>query len=203
MILPPPTSYQKHLADFVREHKLRNIVETGLGVSTLYLLDALDSMGAGHLTSIDPSPWYAGELPKGRENWTWMQMNSQTAFLTLARLNPQPIDLFLHDSDHDCRSQTFEYLFMWGMVRKGGWIASDDATWGGHGAWQKFCKWIEQTPTKLDALEMVQKTDDPMFAELLHHWDWCMAKAKVAEADWLAAGGTNSDAFKEYRKGYV
>lgn len=51
-----------------------------------------------------------------------------------------PFGLFVHDSDHNFETQTFEYESAWRMVRPGGIIASDDILWGDppHQAWAKF-----------------------------------------------------------------
>jgi hypothetical protein len=197
----PDLRYQKLLADFVVENGLTVLVETGMGVSTIHLLAALDKLKAGTLTSIDPAPWYGEKIEHNR--LTHLKDNSFVGLKRLVVKFHEPWDLFLHDGDHDTLCQTFEYNLAWGCLRKGGWLASDDVDWGQHGAWKRFCAEHKLKPIKLDSLEMVQKDTDPVRAPLLSvYYAECLAKAYKAEADWLRSGGKNSDAFAENRKGY-
>lgn len=195
LVLPPTTSYQPHLAAFVVEHKLLNLVETGLGVSTLYLLDALDKLGAGHLTSIDPAPWSNAGVSHPR--LTWMQMRALDGLELLPKMNLGPLDLYLHDGAHTCWSQTFEFHWAWGMLRRGGWLACDDWSWAGHDAWKRFvAEPYHLKETKLDSLQMVQKNDEPVAPTAWpQHFHWCGLLADCAERDWFARGGKNEDYF--------
>jgi len=69
-------------------------------------------------------------------------------------------DLFLHDGDHDVMAQTFEYELAWRYLKPGGWLLSDDYTWGlpEHGAWRNFLARHGNPPMRaLGACAIVQK----------------------------------------------
>lgn len=178
-------SYQPNLAAFVTEHKLHNIVETGLGISTIYLLRAMDEMDAGSLITIDPNPWFKSPIEHPR--LTWMQQKASTALKSIAG----PLDLFLHDGNHNCYAQTLEFHYAWSRLRIGGWLVSDDWTWGSHDAWRKFLKHHKLEDHNMDSLRMVQKTTDSPATS----FDECLVLAQRAEREWFASGGKNSDCF--------
>lgn len=199
-ISPSQISYHRDLAAFVVANKLHNIVETGLGVSTVFLLQALDEMGEGHLTSVDPNPWWYNSNPKIEH-----PRHTHVAGVSCNELwkVPGPWDLFLHDSDHDVFNQTLEFNFGWGMLRVGGWLVVDDCDWGQHGAWRRFLSMNGLKATKMDAVEMVQKTTSPIRTEnVASYFSSCLRWAKGAEREFLADGGTNTAAFAENRKEY-
>jgi predicted O-methyltransferase YrrM len=126
--------FQDELAAYVLKHNLKTILETGVsyGVSTYKLLGALEQTG-GHLYSCDPNPAY--RIP--HERWTLFLEESYKALESIYGLSG-PLDLFLHDSDHEVYCQTFEYEVGWHITKAGGIIGSDDYSWGGHGAWSSF-----------------------------------------------------------------
>jgi predicted O-methyltransferase YrrM len=193
-------SYQPLLAQFVRDNQLHTLVETGLGESTVQLLGALDAMGEGHLTSVDPAPWWYGSNGK-------IQHPRHTHVVGVSCNElwkvPGPWDLFLHDSDHDCLIQTLEFHFAWGMLRKGGWLVVDDCDWGQHGAWRQFLKQRGLTATKMDSVEMVQKIFEPIRTNhVASYFSTCLGRAQEAERTFLANGGQNTAAFAENRKEY-
>lgn len=147
--------FQKELGALIRVIKPKIVVETGLhqGLSTEYILQALDAIGDGHLYSIDPldpnhtangmnwSPNFMLENPIVHPRWTWLREKSQDCLERLFKEVGQ-FDVFIHDSDHCYVVQTFEYESAWRMVRPGGVIVSDDVTWGDppHNAWPEFLK---------------------------------------------------------------
>lgn len=132
--------YQKLMGEIVRQEKPAVVVETGVdhGISSEYYLAALDANGHGHLYSIDPSPSsFFDQNPIIHPRFTFIRERSQDALQPLFE-RVGMFDIAIHDSDHGYDCQSFEYEFFWNHTRPGGIIASDDATWGGHGAWRKF-----------------------------------------------------------------
>jgi hypothetical protein len=118
-----------------------NVVETGVahGVTSRFILEALERNGRGHLSSIDLPPiervWreHVGlaVTDRYRGRWTYIKGPSR---LRLPRLLAQlgKIDLFIHDSLHSERNVRFELDRAWASLRPGGAIVVDDvdANWG-------------------------------------------------------------------------
>src|SRR4249919_186725 len=127
-------------------------VETGVcnGVSSAFLLLALQANGSGELHSID-LPEIAGEdyeagtfwdgkggavIPAGREpgwmiperlrdGWHLVLGTSQDELPgLLERLGT--IDFFMHDSEHSEACMRFEFDTAWAVLREGGVLAADD-----------------------------------------------------------------------------
>ena len=150
-----PTEVGARLYGLVRRLHPAVLVETGVcnGVSTAFILAALERNGAGALHSID-LPEYTGAayaegtfwegkrgaaVPSGREpgwvvpgelrgRWELTIGRSQEALPTLLeRLGS--IDFFLHDSEHSVDCMSFEYRAAWRYLRPGGVLASDDVGW--------------------------------------------------------------------------
>lgn len=148
----PPT-YQDKLADLIRQEKPNIVVETGVweGLSSEYILKALDDNDRGHLYSIDPldadqqfngvqgRPDLFLDNPIVHPRFTLVREYSQVG-LESVYLKVGPFDFFLHDSDHSESCQTAEFEAAWKYVRPGGIIAADDPAWGipPHRAWFKF-----------------------------------------------------------------
>lgn len=128
--------WQKEVAEFLKKIRPSLVVETGVseGVSTKFFLAALDEIGHGRLVSIDPCPAYTTPHPR----WTLVRDTSLNA-LGPIYLENGPFDVFVHDADHDVECQTADYAIAWGLVKPGGYILSDDYSWGNHGAWPRFC----------------------------------------------------------------
>jgi hypothetical protein len=142
---------------------------------------------------VDPSPWYKGKIEHPRH--THVAALSSECLWQI----DGPWDLFLHDGSHNVYSQTLEYEFAWGMLRHGGWLASDDHTWGGHDAWRTFLDRHGLTATKLGAVEMVQKDGEPIsHGNAASFFCSCLGWAEDAERAWLMSGGTNTEIFKDY-----
>jgi predicted O-methyltransferase YrrM len=115
------------------------IVETGIanGVSSSYLLLAIQKNGCGNLHSIglaDPS-----FLPSGKDiGWLvpgWLrkpwQIHLGDSKEVLPRLlaNCPKIDVFIHDSLHTYDHMFWEYETAYPFLRPGGLLFSDDALW--------------------------------------------------------------------------
>jgi predicted O-methyltransferase YrrM len=186
--------FQKELAAFAMKNDLKTIVETGYGVSTIHFLYAMKhtmDMEAAKLYSIDPSPWYPKEIVSPQ--FEHIKAKSLDAMKDLF-LRTGPWDLFLHDGNHDILCQTYEYNFAWGCLKPGGFIASDDHTWGGHNAWQNFLANHDLKAIKMGSVEMAQKPLwIPVFDNIEMYHEQCIAVADNAEYNWLAAGNKNSD----------
>lgn len=150
--------YQDKLGELVLAIKPAIVVETGvwMGLSSEYILAALDANGAGHLYSIDPmdgghvtNGLSGGEVagvaaaydanPIVHPRHTLIKKLSTEALPELAK-EIGPVSMFIHDSDHGYDCQTFEYEWAFQNVKSGGIIVSDDPFWGepAHNAWVKF-----------------------------------------------------------------
>jgi predicted O-methyltransferase YrrM len=127
---------QYAVARALRPH---TVVETGVqhGVSSAYILKALEANGSGSLHSIDVGE--NTEMPPGRElgwvppsrlrsRWSLQIEDSRTA---LPRLMAEisPIDLFIQDSLHTYDHMMFEFEVAYPALRPGGILMADDATW--------------------------------------------------------------------------
>ncbi len=119
----------------VRHLKPNHVVETGVahGVTSRFILEAMERNGNGHLYSIDLPPaervWQqqvgvaVGERHKSR--WSYIRGSSRRRLpKLLSALGP--IDLFIHDSLHSQRNVLFELSQAWSAVRPGGAIVVDD-----------------------------------------------------------------------------
>ena len=118
-----------------------NVVETGVahGVSSRFILEALERNGVGHLWSVDHPPlehvWHEqiGIAVGGRYSarWSYVKGSSKRHLPGLfSRLGR--IDLFVHDSLHSEHNVRFEMDHAWTALRPGGAIVVDDidANWG-------------------------------------------------------------------------
>jgi hypothetical protein len=124
-----------------RHLRPENVVETGVahGVTSRFILEALERNGNGRLSSIDLPPvekdWreQVGVAVGDRyaKRWTYVKGLSR---LRLPKLLAQlgKIDLFIHDSLHSERNVRFELDRAWAALRPGGALVVDDvdANWG-------------------------------------------------------------------------
>jgi Methyltransferase domain len=119
----------------VYHRKPKTIVETGVGhgMTSRFVLEALERNAAGHLWSIDLPPIDPAlraqvGLAVGKsyaEKWTYIEGSSRRRLpALLARLGS--IDLFIHDSLHSERNVRFELDRAWAALRPGGAIVVDD-----------------------------------------------------------------------------
>jgi hypothetical protein len=112
-----------------------HVVETGVahGVTSRFILEALERNGGGHLWSIDHPPlehiWHdqVGMAVGDRfpNRWTYINGSSRRH---LERILCQlgTIDLFIHDSLHSEHNVRFEVDRAWAALRPGGAIVIDD-----------------------------------------------------------------------------
>lgn len=182
--------FQSRLGDFIRKNTPGIVVETGSGVSTLYMLKAMEETGIGRLYSIDPSPvgGYVVEHPR-------YQIIHKKSFQALAGLYKQtgPWNLFLHDSDHWIECMTYELEMAYNCVKEGGWIMADDYTWDSHNAWGNFVTKYSLGPHEfnLGSVQGIHKqpggniTEAAVEALSMRLWD----EAKRIGAVWRANNG--------------
>jgi hypothetical protein len=119
----------------VRHLRPTNVVETGVahGVTSRFILEALERNGEGRLCSIDRPPlereWqeqvgFAVD-PRLRHGWSYIRGSSRQRLPgLLAQL--VGIDIFVHDSLHSERNVRFEIDSAWPFLRPGGVIVVDD-----------------------------------------------------------------------------
>lgn len=119
-----------------RHLRPERILETGVsrGISSRFLLEALEANGSGRLWSIDLPPqteeWRAlagSAVPERlRGRWTFLRGTSRRHLPPLLR-ELGTIDLFIHDSQHTDRNMRFEMAAAWPRLRPGGLLLCDDA----------------------------------------------------------------------------
>lgn len=146
----------------LRELKPLRAVETGVcnGVSTAFLLLALERNGTGELHSID-LPEVAGQeyesgtfwdgkggavIPPGREaGWMVPEHLRKRWRLVLGRSQDElpgllerveSIDFFMHDSEHSYECMSFEFEQAWEAMNEGGALVADDVNV--NSAWEEF-----------------------------------------------------------------
>ena len=147
-IQPGPHSYLKHndgdpafiRAIFLLARALpaRTVIETGVahGVTSRFVLEALDLNGDGRLWSIDLAPQKAPHVHKEiglavdggsdiAKRWTFIRGSSRRRLPPLLR-GFGPLDLFIHDSLHTEFNMLFELRAAWPLLRPGGAVVVDD-----------------------------------------------------------------------------
>jgi predicted O-methyltransferase YrrM len=118
-----------------RSLRPRAVVETGVcyGVTSAYLLAALQANEEGHLYSVDLPPLgengddYVGWLvpPELRDRWT-LQRGRSSRLLGPLIAGLGTIDLFVHDSQHTYKNMKEKFDTAWPALRGGGVLISDD-----------------------------------------------------------------------------
>jgi hypothetical protein len=120
----------------VRHRRPEVVVETGVarGVTTRFILEALERNQCGHLYSIDLPHLFdariheetAAAVPRHvRERWTYIRGSSRRR---LPRLLSETgsVDLFVHDSLHTARNMRFEMDHIWAALSPHGIMIVDD-----------------------------------------------------------------------------
>ena len=123
----------------VRAFRPDVVVETGVanGVSSAYLLLALDRNGRGRLHSIElgdsaylpagkPPGWIVPEPLRSRWN---LLIGDSRQMLPKLLSELGIIDVFIHDSLHTYEQMLWEYRTAYPFLRSGGLLVSDDAAW--------------------------------------------------------------------------
>ena len=119
-------------------HHLRpaKVVETGVarGITSRFILEALEHNETGHLWSVDLPPPGDRDLqaqigmavPEGlRDRWTYVRGSSRRRLGGLLS-QLEEIDLFIHDSRHTERNLLFELNHAWKVLKPGGAMVADD-----------------------------------------------------------------------------
>jgi predicted O-methyltransferase YrrM len=132
------------------------VVETGVfaGVSSAFILKALDFNGSGELYSIDlPDPFWKkiGKQPgfavsrELKKNWN---LTLGRSCETLERLltSLRSIDFFFHDSDHSYENMLYEFTTVWTFLAPGGLLLSDNIDM--NRSFDEFCRGSGAVPVK-------------------------------------------------------
>ncbi len=111
------------------------VIETGVayGVSSAFILRALEENGHGVLHSVDLPPlrreyerfWGIAVPGALRGRWNLHRGSSRRVLPGLLR-QTGTVDLFVHDSLHTYRTMRSEFEAVWPRLRKGGMILADD-----------------------------------------------------------------------------
>ncbi|MEJ7814833.1 MAG: class I SAM-dependent methyltransferase [Rubrobacter sp.] len=111
------------------------VVETGVayGVSSAFILKALEENGRGTLYSVDLPPlrreadrsWGVTVPNELRGRWRLHRGTSARILPRLLRETPR-VDLFVHDSLHTHRNMRREFDTVWPRLRNGGLLLADD-----------------------------------------------------------------------------
>ena len=111
------------------------VVETGVayGVSSAFILRALEMNGHGTLFSVDLPPlrrnyecfWGIAVPEELRGRWRLHRGTSARVLPRLLKERPT-IDLFVHDSLHTHRNMRREFDAVWPHLREGGLLLADD-----------------------------------------------------------------------------
>jgi hypothetical protein len=124
-----------------RHLRPRNVVETGVlhGVTSRFILEALERNREGHLWSIDLPPLepaWQDEIgiavgDRFRPRWSYVRGTSKRRLPSILSQLGQ-IDIFIHDSLHSEQNVRFEVDRAFAALRPGGAIVVDDidANWG-------------------------------------------------------------------------
>lgn len=181
------TRFQEQLGTFIYDHSPSVVVETGSGISTLFILKALDDLGRdGRLYSVEPDPEPACKFEVTHPRYELIRSKSTHALAPLY-LRTGPWDFFLHDSDHWIECQTFEYEFAYACLRVGGHIFSDDMEWDAHFSWRTFTDRYHLKPIRVGDIEGAQKVEpkhgllSPALAERFARETWVDARRRGAE----------------------
>lgn len=125
-------SVRQFLWGLVRTIRPERVLETGVadGASTRTILDAMETNGRGKLYGVDIAS-DVGQLARqssGAHRWELAVLPRRGRGKALRSLldRVQPLDVFLHDSDHSYPWQRFEYREAWRTLAPGGWLLSDD-----------------------------------------------------------------------------
>jgi predicted O-methyltransferase YrrM len=127
-----------------RRQKPDIVVETGVasGVSSSYILCALEQNKRGRLYSID-LPWWQGNqsgwlIPEYlRHRWHLIIGRSSEELAPLLRQVAE-IDIFLHDSDHSYQNMLWEFQAAWRYLKAGGLLLAHNIDT--NEAFSDFCR---------------------------------------------------------------
>lgn len=111
------------------------VVETGVayGVSSAFILKALEENGRGRLYSVDLPPlrrryeryWGIAVDENSKSKWSLLRGSSRRILPGLLG-ELETVDLFVHDSLHTYRNMKREFETVWPRLRDGGMLVADD-----------------------------------------------------------------------------
>jgi predicted O-methyltransferase YrrM len=148
----------------VRGLQPRTVIETGVlhGMTSLFILRALERNGAGTLVSVDLPSYpetgpankdgYNFTLPPGcgpgwlapKEHPQWDLRLGSSRDLLPAFEAERPVDIFLHDSEHITSTMWFELNWAWSRMAPGGLLICDNIE--ANTAFADFCRRVGRTP---------------------------------------------------------
>ena len=169
-VIGGPVSYEDGMLLYalVRALKPYVVVETGVanGVSSSFILKALDRNSRGRLYSIDLHYREGESVPEGRElgwvipgelRYRWeLRLGESTKVLPKLLRELKSIDIFFHDSRHTYKTMMREYRLAWPFLRDKGIIASHDVK--SNDAFLDFCDSIGEKPIVVGNMGFVQKS---------------------------------------------
>ncbi len=144
------------------------VVETGVatGVSSAYILAALERNGKGRLYSIDLPGYEEEYLPKlGIKPSAVLPTSKQPGYIVPERLRHrwtlkigksqellEPlmnqldlIGMFFHDGEHTYENMLFEFNLAWKHLKSGGALLADNVSW--NEALTDFARLVQSRPT--------------------------------------------------------
>jgi len=145
------------------------VVETGVGsgVSSTFILTAMERNGAGRLYSVDLPLANEGLLPEERRTgWLVPERLRDRWKLTLGDARKElpallerlgEVDCFYHDSDHSYEHMTWEFNEAYPRIRPGGVLLSDDIT--ENAAWDEFAAAAEAPSARINRTGVLLKPD--------------------------------------------
>jgi len=112
----------------------QTVVETGVayGLSSAFILQALEVNGQGRLFSIDLPPLgknpdaAVGMLIPDKLKQRWELHRGTSRRMLPGLLRDRTVDIFVHDSLHTYRTMRWEFDAVWPRLRPGGVVLSDD-----------------------------------------------------------------------------
>lgn len=120
------------------------VVETGVasGISSSYILCALNQNSHGHLYSIDLPRWQKNEsgwiIPNYLKRRWQLILGRSSAELAPLLQKVIEIDIFLHDSDHSYQNMLWEFQTVWKHLKTGGLLLSHNID--NNNAFSDFCQ---------------------------------------------------------------
>jgi predicted O-methyltransferase YrrM len=116
------------------------VIETGVstGVSSSYILSALNENKLGELYSMDPEPNSGWLIPDYfRTRWHFVNGRSSEELASIFEKVGQ-VDIFLHDSEHTYRNMLWEFTTAWPHLKAGGLLLSHNID--ANSAFSDFCR---------------------------------------------------------------
>jgi predicted O-methyltransferase YrrM len=130
------TGFVRAIWTLIRHLRPNIVIETGVahGMTSRFILEALDRNAAGNLWSIDLPPVnpdtrkevaVAVDKDSLRNRWSYVAGTSRRRLPALLS-QLRRVDLFIHDSLHTARNVSFEMDLAWRYLSPGGAIVVDD-----------------------------------------------------------------------------